>query len=37
MTDTVSEIRDAKAAALEMAALDTGVKNSALNAMAVAL
>ena len=37
MTDTVSEIRDAKAAALEMAALDTGVKNSALNAMAEAL
>lgn len=37
MTDTVSEIRDAKAAALEMAALDTGVKNSALNVMAEAL
>ncbi len=37
MTDTVSEIRDAKKAALEMAALGTDVRNSALAAMAAAL
>ena len=37
MTDTVSEIRDAKKAALEMAALGADVRNSALAAMAAAL
>lgn len=37
MADTVSEIKKAKHAALEMAALDTGVKNSALKAMAQAV
>ncbi|MCQ2085088.1 MAG: aldehyde dehydrogenase family protein, partial [archaeon] len=37
MADTVSEIKDAKLAALKMAALSTEVKNSALKAMAEAI
>lgn len=37
MADTVSEIKDAKLAALKMAALSTEVKNSALKAMVEAI
>lgn len=37
MTDTVSDIRDAKAAALKMAVLGDGVKRAAIDAMAEAI